>query len=263
MTAKISYPATGRGAWPGNGTGGTVKSDGTAPGRFYRSIAAGANLPSVGLAGYRADRLTGGPCTVDEFAVYRGVVAVQVELRERGLLGSDLRPLLADGIWGKNTDSAVRAFQLANNLTPDGVFGPASARALFTPRARSAAQAEDNTGTVWKLMVGTVQWESGWDPGAVGSSTPQDLGLGQINGPAHPSMTEAMRLDPAVSLPYVAGMIAANLRAMKWNPRDAVAAYRYGVRGASEWVAAGRPQLYKGTDAWDYIGTILNGGVRP
>jgi hypothetical protein len=38
---------------------------------------------------------------------------------------------VADGIWGKNTDKAVRAFQKANHLTVDGIVGPKTWGKLF------------------------------------------------------------------------------------------------------------------------------------
>lgn len=262
MSALLTYSSTGRGAWPASGRGGTLSADGAKPGRFYRSPLESSSGATVGLTGYRAS-LRSTTCAVDDYATFRAVVAVQNELREQGLLGSDGRPVVADGLWGRNTDTGVRAFQLRQGLTPDGVFGAKTARAMFEPMARRVAAVTDPTGQVARLLVGTVTWESGWDPGAVGSATPQDLGLGQINGPAHPGMSAASRLDPRVALPYVAELITGNLHAMGGELRDAVAAYRYGIAGARAWVDAGRPQAWKGTDAWDYISTILNGGVRP
>ncbi|WP_273702697.1 peptidoglycan-binding domain-containing protein [Thermoanaerobacter sp. A7A] len=36
-----------------------------------------------------------------------------------------------DGIFGKNTDAAIKAFQKANGLTPDGIIGPQTLKALI------------------------------------------------------------------------------------------------------------------------------------
>lgn len=38
--------------------------------------------------------------------------------------------IIADGIFGKKTDEAVRAFQKVKNLTPDGIVGPKTLTAL-------------------------------------------------------------------------------------------------------------------------------------
>jgi hypothetical protein len=40
-------------------------------------------------------------------------------------------PLVPDGIFGTNTDSALRAFQRANRLDPDGIVGPLTRAALM------------------------------------------------------------------------------------------------------------------------------------
>ena len=40
-------------------------------------------------------------------------------------------PGVIDGIWGRNTDAAVRAFQVDNGLVADGIVGATTSRALF------------------------------------------------------------------------------------------------------------------------------------
>lgn len=44
--------------------------------------------------------------------------------------GADGKPLTVDGVWGRNTRAAVKKFQQANNLTPDGIAGVDTVEAL-------------------------------------------------------------------------------------------------------------------------------------
>lgn len=50
---------------------------------------------------------------------------IQMALRDQGI---DPGPI--DGFFGGMTDAAVRAFQLREGLTPDGIVGPETARYL-------------------------------------------------------------------------------------------------------------------------------------
>lgn len=54
------------------------------------------------------------------------VLAVQTALNNQGFSPGSL-----DGIWGRRTMLAVKAFQTAHGLKPDGVVGPLTVRALL------------------------------------------------------------------------------------------------------------------------------------
>lgn len=63
-----------------------------------------------------------------------GVKALQQKLNQAGY------PLTADGIFGKATETAVRAFQLANDLSVDGIAGKATLTLLDKPKPAPAVK---------------------------------------------------------------------------------------------------------------------------
>lgn len=238
---ELTYPSTGRGAWS-TGTGGTLNSDGSAAGIYYREPTGHMAMP--GYVAYKVTR-AGAPVDVNFFAVYAGVKALQ---REIGVTD--------DGLFGPATTARLKTWQTEKRLTPDGVFGPASARAMFIPIAKAVGMHTSASTMVPRLVVGHVTVESGWDPGAVGVSTPHDLGLGQINGDAHPDLSPQFRLSPRLALGFVANFVLDNAEAMLWNERDTIAAYNLGVSGAKGWIQAGRPAVYKGKQIGQYIAAV-------
>src|SRR3712207_567106 len=96
-TTNLTYPANGRGAWSRAGAGGTLSADGLLPGRYFRASTGALRGP--GYAASRAIR-DGAPVGIDDYAVHRAVLAIQTELRYRGIPSSDGVPLVLDGIWG-------------------------------------------------------------------------------------------------------------------------------------------------------------------
>lgn len=244
---QIVYPTRGRGAWPSSGAGGTLSGDGTRPGAYYRAPVGGPPMP--GTAGYRAVR-DEGTVSIDEYAVHQAVMGIQ---RFVGVS-------VADGLYGPRTAAAVAGWQQAHGLTGDGVFGPRTAAVAALPAVtRTCQQLKPGNEVLPRLVKGHLNYESRWDVGAVGGLSPRDLGLAQINGPAHPSLSVNDRLDPEVAIEWAAGFVLGNLDAMGWDVEDAAAAYNLGRAGARAWVSAGRPQFWNGRDIWRYVANVLGG----
>lgn len=67
---------------------------------------------------------------------------IQKALSDRGYPSGPI-----DGIWGRRTIAAVKAFQQANGLTVDGIVGPQTAAVLFVgrPFVSSAGAFDDGT----------------------------------------------------------------------------------------------------------------------
>ena len=241
MSVTIVYPTTGRGAW--SRFGGTLSLDGTAPGPFYRAPAATSVMP--GRRAFNADRdktVVG----INEYAVWRAVAAIQTVVYS-----------VPDGRFGSQTANAVRGWQKLSGLVADGIFGPASARVMWLPLvAEATTSVEHRSMLLMKLLTGHTGYESQWDPGAVGSTTPQDLGLNQINGAAHPGLTADFRLNPITSLRWAADFINENLDVFHGVEDDAIAAYNLGRGGARAWIDAGRPDTFRGVFVRRYINQV-------
>jgi len=64
------------------------------------------------------------PVTVSSATLRNGARGSDVETLQQVLLDAGFNPGPADGIFGSQTESAVRAYQNANNLDADGIVGP-------------------------------------------------------------------------------------------------------------------------------------------
>lgn len=245
---RLVYPTVGRGAWPANGAGQTLNSTGDSPGPYLRCPAVVPNPRLMpGLAAFR-DIRNGEPVSINEFAVMCAVQAIQREVN-----------VTDDGLFGGNTAAAVKTWQQHHALTGDGIVGPATGKALWRPVALELARTFSTRWppTLAKLVVGHIGHESGWDSAAVGVTTPQDLGLCQINGPAHPDMSAQARLDPRRALVWMMGFVEGNLNAFGGNEAPAIAAYLLGVTGSRRWSSAGFPDVFNGVKVHDYVASVL------
>lgn len=240
----LTYPTTGRGAWNTHGVGGTLNSDGTAAGQYFRAPAEGSHMAMAGFVGYKLVA-AGAPVSVDYYAVFCAVQGIQ---REVGAA--------VDGLFGDETATRLKTWQAERRLTADGVFGPVTAEAMFRPLAVQIAKTASSSSLVARLVPAHVEVESNWDPAAVGVSTPQDLGLGQINGPSHLNLSAADRLNPRLALSSVAQIVLADAEGMHWVEGDSIAAYNLGIGGARSWVAAGRPAVWHNAPIGRYVTAV-------
>jgi len=99
--------------------------------------------PAVGLAsghsGHGSPAATGPePATTTEHVITlsAGSEGRQVKLLQRAL------GIKADGIYGPETEAAVRSFQASRGLTVDGVFGPLTNKALRSALANNALMSD-------------------------------------------------------------------------------------------------------------------------
>jgi murein DD-endopeptidase MepM/ murein hydrolase activator NlpD len=121
-----------------------------------------------------------------------------IEIREGGLplqLGSsgDLVAhvqralgLSADGIFGPQTDAAVRAYQARAGLAVDGVVGPITWASLFERQASASAVGGDNVPTAVKQRLERTLVEAGE---AVASSASQTSSAAESRAPSEPDTT--------------------------------------------------------------------------
>lgn len=225
---------------------------------YYRLPADGASVSQVGSNIDETD--------LNQRAVKGAVKAYQSALNRR--LGTKL---LVDGILGPVTSRTITDFQKESGEYVDGVLGPKTSRSLLLPdlekTVRNYRTAYPGHNEITSVIVsGVINSESGWDAGAVGAVDNNDLGLAQINGPAHTQYNEASRLNPLVAFPFVFNYLRESLDYVSIvTIDDAIASYNLGVGGATKWIAAGRPDIYKPTptsaprNVRDYINKIKAG----
>lgn len=227
-TPQLPVGPRGRGAWPKTGQGGTVEWDGRTPGRYYTLAATG--MPLVGSGGWQSR-------SGDERAVHGAVLAIQRALNLRIKAGLEV-----NGRFDRPTRDAASRFRRSIGQDGWGGFGRFTAKSLWLPELQALCHQRGIE--QWEVVCGVVQNESGWDPGAVGYVKPVDIGLAQINGSAHPDMSEQERLSPTFAFNFVISYLLNAMKALDGNLDHAIASYNLGVTGARRWIAAGSPEIY-------------------
>jgi hypothetical protein len=218
----------GRAAWPKAGGGGTLEWNGKTPGRYYCLAAPG--MPLVGSGGWKSK-------DGNERAVHGAVLAIQRALRRR--LDIDLQ---ITGVFDRPTAQAASQFRHGIGQDSWGGIGPFTAKSLWLPELQ--ALCHERGIDQWEVVCGVVQNESAWDPGAVGYIKPVDIGLAQINGEAHPDMSERERLSPTFSFNFIISYLLNAMDRLDGNLDHAIVSYNLGITGAKRWLAAGAPEMY-------------------
>lgn len=245
----------GRGAWPSDGRGGTL-SNPTTPGKYYML---GEGWNTVGI--HAVLRFLDGQSNIpfDEIAVHNGVKGIQSLLNACDGIKNKVT---VDGVFGKQTDTAVRELQKIGSLPINGVVGPATMKTLMLlPIVKDSATKNIS----WEAVYGLLAFEGGWDPGAVGYVDSNDLGLAQVNTKAHPTVTVTRAYDPFWAIGFIENYLINARTYLGNNIRDMVASYNLGIGGARQWIAAGRPDVVW-QPSWsttprkpnEYIDKILN-----
>jgi len=128
-----------------------VRAAGLSASRLVRTIPKGQDITVTGYANifnkswlkisdgyiYRAYTKSRNPYKMSTLELKKGssgegVKWLQWWLGNRGYIGLDHKILGCDGQFGPNTDYALRTFQTAKGLTPDGICGQATRKALQT-----------------------------------------------------------------------------------------------------------------------------------
>jgi hypothetical protein len=166
--------------------------------------------------------------------------------------------------FGTKTKKQTILFQTDNNLTPDGVIGPITARYLF----RFYSYPSEFVGTVeipGHLLQKLGCHESGHDPVAQGYVDSSDEGWAQISLTNHPQITQAKAWTPSFAIPWAANYLKTFFVNTYPDWDAALASYNIGTSYAAQWARAGKPSsggpIFSGYDLWSRA-TAYVAGVK-
>lgn len=201
-TAAILAP-TGRGAWTDIGM--PTQGDPYYDYRTPENVGRAGTFPNADLS-------------------HRAVMWGTWQIQHRITHYSGAPQFTPSGVFDQRTELALAWAQEHIGVTPDAQAGPTTCLHLFWPYLNSLTKYSQTTR---HIVGGIAQHESGYDPGAVGFSTPDDLGLVQINGPANPTLTEQQRFNYIDAFNYALNRIQAALTTPGFTEDAAIASYGY------------------------------------
>lgn len=152
-------------------------------------------------------------------AVSLGIKALQRRANEYVAWYGGRNPVKVDGNFSPIDREVIKYVQHRMGFigrSVDGVVGPKTAQAMF--RDLVIWYAAVNNVPAAHLWGMTYLESGGFDPGAVGFTTPSDRGLTQINLVAHPNISVEQAFDPHFALNYSAKRLADARRQFAGRP---------------------------------------------
>jgi peptidoglycan hydrolase-like protein with peptidoglycan-binding domain len=147
--------------------------------------------PAVGIATGVASAGTATPtpepATTTEHVI---VLSYGSEGRQVQLLQQALGSIKVDGIFGPETEAAVRSFQSSHSLTVDGIVGPLTSAALRTTGASSAFAADVQSTIPGETLASSAQTQTGSAPEQPASTTQNTQPATVSNGTQESSATQ-------------------------------------------------------------------------
>lgn len=116
--------------------------------------------------------------TTTPYEIKRRQRGLKVWAVQRALNSLDYGPLVEDGIFGKQTEDSVLAYQISKVLFQDGVFGPKSSASVAAEI--TGLVTENVTGLPSGLLRSIVEGESGNLIAAVNWSVPGGVDCGYV-----------------------------------------------------------------------------------
>lgn len=185
--------------------------------------------------------------TPEHLAVRHATFGIQRIINAFGYRHSVLGPIPVTGKFGPRTKWGVQWVQRQNGLVEDGILGRITARAMFVPTVKYFAGGAIGLLVPAVDVLGMIDLESSWDPGAVSTwykpANGPDRGLAQINAGAHSYVTDAQAFDPLFAITYAVGRLyAARQQFAGKGPelqRDCSIAQHNNPAGARAWYERG------------------------
>lgn len=193
----------------------------------------------------RGDRMGEIPSPpLSDYDAMRVNLAVRAIQRQLGITG--FNPHRTDGVFGFFTRYATKNFQKVYDLPfQNGEVGRTTMGELMRPLVRRLST---HVNVPQRLLAGIPIHETGWDPAAVGASTPPELGIDrglfQINSLSHPDVSDEDAFDAVFNMNWGAKTLRARFEK-----------YQLSVF-ADPWDCAVLANLSPvAADAWAFFGT--------
>lgn len=182
------------------------------------------NVPALSKLGSRSDEVT----------------QIQTKLKERGLYAGNI-----DGIFGTQTQAAVIQFQKQKGLTPDGIAGPATLRALGIGSSQGSGSVTGFSDADLDLLARVVSAESRGEP-YEGQVAVAAVILNRIEHPSFPNTLSGVIYQPGafscltdggINAPVADSAYRASRDAINgWDPSGGAIYYYNPKKSTSQWI---------------------------